>query len=130
MLGRGHYTAAILLAGGSGSRMGSDTTKQMMTLAGKPLILHSLLAMEESDYIDEVILVAKADEVELYPAMLEEYGAVLTVADLQEILSIGRNSAYELIRSGTVKAFRVNKKNWRISKESVLAYLGQWKTKA
>jgi len=62
--------------------------------------------------------------------MLEEYGSVLTVADLQEILSIGRNSAYELIRTGTIKAFRVNKKNWRISKESVLAYLGQWKIKA
>lgn len=61
--------------------------------------------------------------------MLEEYGDVLTVADLQEILSIGRNSAYELIRTGTIKAFRVNKKNWRISKESVLAYLGRWKTK-
>jgi len=56
--------------------------------------------------------------------VLEEYGDVLTVADLQEILSIGRNSAYELIRTGTIKAFRVNKKNWRISKESVLAYLG------
>ena len=62
--------------------------------------------------------------------MLEEYGDVLTVADLQEILSIGRNSAYELIRTGTIQAFRVNKKKWRISKESVLAYLGQWKTKA
>lgn len=62
--------------------------------------------------------------------MLEEYSDVLTVADLQEILSIGRNSAYELIRTGTIQAFRVNKKKWRISKESVLAYLGQWKTKA
>ncbi len=62
--------------------------------------------------------------------MLEEYGDVLTVADLQDILSIGRNSAYELIRTGAIKAFRVNKKNWRISKESVLAYLGQWKTSA
>ena len=74
ILGRDHYTAAIVLAGGSGSRMGCPTTKQMMTLAGKPLIIHSLLAMEACDYIDEVILVAKADEIDLYPSMLEEYG--------------------------------------------------------
>lgn len=74
VLGRSHYTAAIVLAGGSGSRMKSDTTKQMMTLAGKPLIIHSLLAMDACEYIDEVILVAKADEVDLYPAMLEEHG--------------------------------------------------------
>lgn len=61
--------------------------------------------------------------------MLENYSDVLTVADLQDILSIGRNSAYELIRTGTIKAFRVNNKNWRISKEAVLSYLGQWKVK-
>lgn len=72
--GKDHYTAAIVLAGGSGSRMGSDTTKQMMILDGKPLIVHCLLAMETSDYIDEVILVAKADEKDLYPAMLTKYG--------------------------------------------------------
>ncbi len=72
--GKDHYTAAILLAGGSGSRMGADTTKQMMTLCGKPVIVHSLLALEASEYIDEIILVAKADEVALYPAMIEEYG--------------------------------------------------------
>ena len=53
--------------------------------------------------------------------MLEDYGDVLTVADLQDILSIGRNSAYELIRTGAIKAFRVNNKNWRISKEAVLS---------
>ncbi len=74
VLGRDHYTSAILLAGGSGSRMNSDTTKQMMTLAGKPLIIHSLQAMEACQYIDEVILVAKADEADRYPAMLEEHG--------------------------------------------------------
>lgn len=73
ILGRDHYTAAIVLAGGSGSRMGSDTTKQMMMLCGKPLIIHSLLAMEASDYIDEVILVAKADEINAYPQLLKEY---------------------------------------------------------
>lgn len=72
--GRDHYTAAIILAGGTGSRMGTDTTKQMLTLAGKPLIIHSLLAFEASDYIDEIIIVGKADELERYPAMIEKHG--------------------------------------------------------
>ena len=48
ILGRDHYTAAIVLAGGSGSRMGCSTTKQMMTLAGKPLIIHSALNIDGS----------------------------------------------------------------------------------
>ena len=72
--GKGHYTAAIILAGGSGTRMGADSTKQMMNLCGKPIIVHSLLAFEASEYIDEIILVAKADEIELYPPLLEQYG--------------------------------------------------------
>ena len=81
VLGRNHYTAAIVLAGGTGSRMGSVTTKQMMTLADKPLIIHSLLAMDACEYIDEVIIVAKADEIDRYPAMLEEY-------DIQKVTAI------------------------------------------
>jgi 2-C-methyl-D-erythritol 4-phosphate cytidylyltransferase len=72
--GRDHYTAAIILAGGSGNRMDSKTTKQMMMLDGKPIIVHSLEAFQASDYIDEIIVVAKADEIDLYAPLFEQYG--------------------------------------------------------
>lgn len=72
--GKDHYTAAIILAGGSGNRMGSDTTKQMMMLDGKPVIVHSLEAFQASDYIDEIIVVAKADELDIYPSLFLQYG--------------------------------------------------------
>ncbi len=72
--GKHHYTAAIILAGGSGSRMGSEITKQMMQLAGKPIIIHTLLAFEESEYIDEIIIVAKSGEQDSYNTLLQEYG--------------------------------------------------------
>ena len=58
--------------------------------------------------------------------MLDQYEAVLTVADLQEILGIGRNMAYQLLNTGTIPAIRIGKK-WRIPKDAVLHYLGQWK---
>ncbi len=73
LFGKGHYTAAILLAGGSGSRMKSDTTKQMMMLSQKPLIVHSLLALDASEYIDEIIIVAKKEEIDLYPDLIKTY---------------------------------------------------------
>lgn len=72
--GKDHYTAAIILAGGSGSRMNSDTTKQMLDLCGKPMIVYSLLAFEASDYIDEIIIVAKSDEIDRYPALIKKFG--------------------------------------------------------
>lgn len=58
--------------------------------------------------------------------MLEQYEAVLTVAELQEILNIGRNTAYSLLNTGVIPSFRIGKK-WRIPKDAVLHYLGQWK---
>lgn len=51
--------------------------------------------------------------------MLERYNDVLTVAELQEILGIGRNMVYSLLQSGKISAFRVGQKKWRIPKASI-----------
>ena len=59
--------------------------------------------------------------------MLDEYGDVLTIADLQDILSIGRNTAYSMIQNGIIPAVRVGRKKWRISKNTVIRYLEQEK---
>lgn len=56
---------AVILAGGSGSRMKSDVAKQFMLLEGKPLLWYSLQAVQQSKIIDDCILVAgRADAVE------------------------------------------------------------------
>ena len=49
--------AAVILAGGRGTRMGTETPKQFLEIAGKPMICHTLKAFEESD-ADELVLVA------------------------------------------------------------------------
>ena len=49
---------AIVLAAGRGSRMKSDVAKQYMILNGKPIMWYALHAIEESDVIDDCILVA------------------------------------------------------------------------
>lgn len=55
--------------------------------------------------------------------MIDQYNDVLTVADLQEILGIGRNMAYSLLQSGTIAGFRIGQKKWRIPKTAVLDFL-------
>ena len=57
------HCTAIVLAAGSGTRMKSDIPKQFMLLGGKPLIWYSLRAVEQSEIIDECILVAAEDEI-------------------------------------------------------------------
>ncbi len=54
---------AIVLAGGSGSRMKSSVAKQYMLLDGKPLIWYALNAMEKSTIIDDCILVTGKDDI-------------------------------------------------------------------
>lgn len=49
---------AVVLAGGSGSRMKSNTAKQYMMLGDKPLLWYSLQAVQQSEIIDDCILVA------------------------------------------------------------------------
>ncbi len=49
---------AIILAGGTGSRIKSDTPKQFLSLSGKMMIEHSLLPFGESALVDNIQIVA------------------------------------------------------------------------
>lgn len=60
--GKTHCTA-IVLAAGSGKRMKSSTAKQFMLLNEKPLIWYSLQAVEESEIVDDCVLVTGADDI-------------------------------------------------------------------
>lgn len=48
---------------------------------------------------------------------------VLTVAQLAEILGIGRNKAYEIVRAGKIRSVRIGH-TIRIPKDSLAEYLG------
>lgn len=48
---------AIVLAGGTGSRMGGNCPKQFRTLAGRTVLEHSLAAFEQNGRVDEVAVV-------------------------------------------------------------------------
>lgn len=64
---------AILLAAGSGRRMGGDVAKQYMQLGGRPLICHALQAVEASAVVDDCILVTGADDVSYVKTEIVEY---------------------------------------------------------
>lgn len=67
-------TAAIVLAAGSGKRMGSGIKKQYMPLLGKPVVYYSLKAFQES-FVDEIILVVSAGDADhCKKEIVERYG--------------------------------------------------------
>jgi 2-C-methyl-D-erythritol 4-phosphate cytidylyltransferase len=53
-------TAAILLAAGSGERLGAEAPKAFVTLGERPLVAHSLAAMAASGVLDRLVLVVPA----------------------------------------------------------------------
>lgn len=52
---------AIVLAAGRGTRMGTDRPKQFLDMQNKPVLYYSLKQFQESDIIDEIILVVSSE---------------------------------------------------------------------
>ena len=84
---------AIVLSAGTGSRMGSSVPKQYLSLLGRPVIYYSLKAFEDSSYIDEILLVAGADDLSyVKEEIVDKYGftkvtAIYTTMPNQEKMS-------------------------------------------
>ena len=49
---------AVIVAGGTGTRMGSDMPKQYIEILGKPVLAWAIAPFERCRFIDEIILVA------------------------------------------------------------------------
>lgn len=49
-------TVAVILAGGTGTRLGLGIPKQLLKIAGKPIIEHTLAVFEAAPEIDEIIV--------------------------------------------------------------------------
>ena len=57
--------------------------------------------------------------------MLDQYEDLMTVQDIQEVLHVGKNRAYELLRDGTISSIRLGK-SWKVPKEAVISFLRSW----
>lgn len=54
--------------------------------------------------------------------LLQELPPILKVENLTSILSIGRNTAYELVRSGQIRSIRIGT-NYRIPKDALIEFI-------
>ena len=55
-------TSAIILAGGSGSRMSSDKAKQYIDILGKTVLDRTVSAFDKSELTDEIVVVVRVGE--------------------------------------------------------------------
>ena len=85
---------AIVLAAGKGTRMGTKIHKQYLEICGRPVLYYAINAFEQSDIIDDIILVAGEDEIEYCrKEIVEKYA----LSKVRHIVSGGKeryNSVY------------------------------------
>jgi 2-C-methyl-D-erythritol 4-phosphate cytidylyltransferase len=72
--GKRAFTSAIILAAGSSRRMGNGGSKQMLMIDGLSVVARTVIEFERSASINEIIIVAKKDEIPLYDGFAEQHG--------------------------------------------------------
>jgi len=72
---------AVIVAGGSGSRMGSELPKQFLLLKGKPLLWHSIKAFTDAYEDIKIILVLPKEHLEKGKTIIKEFTADIMVTE-------------------------------------------------
>ena len=71
---------AVVLGAGQGTRMGAGRNKVLLTLRGKPILVHALAAFEQTPQVTETLLVAHPDEEAMCRELVAEYGLAKVAA--------------------------------------------------
>ena len=64
----------VVVAGGSGKRMGSDIPKQFLPINGKPLLMRTIERIKDYDDSINIILVLPESQFEYWALLCKEYG--------------------------------------------------------
>ena len=90
------HCTAIVLAAGQGKRMGSSVQKQYIELEGKPVIYYTVKVFQESEIIDDIILVVGKDQI---PYVKEEIVEFYGFNKVRRIVEGGRER-YDSVWAG------------------------------
>jgi ribitol-5-phosphate 2-dehydrogenase (NADP+) / D-ribitol-5-phosphate cytidylyltransferase len=74
-------TVAVVLAGGVGTRVGLDIPKQLIKIAGRPIIEHTLEVLAASPLIDEILVM-------MTPGYLDDVRAIVRKGGYEKVSQI------------------------------------------
>lgn len=86
---------AIIVAGGSGTRMGAPMPKQYLEIGGKPILMHTLSRFFEAEPKAELILVIPDKDFPLWRNLCTEFDFTIP-----HRLVSGGNSRFQSVRNG------------------------------
>lgn len=65
--------SAVIVAAGNGTRMKSQKSKQLIEINDIPVIAHTMMAFEKSDFVDEIIIVTREDDILIMSDIAKEF---------------------------------------------------------
>jgi len=86
---------ALIVAGGSGSRMNADVPKQFLLLNDKPVLMHTIERFHEYDNAIEIIVVLPEAQFELWESLCREYKF-----SIRHQLVAGGSVRFESVKNG------------------------------
>ncbi|MBA4850038.1 2-C-methyl-D-erythritol 4-phosphate cytidylyltransferase [Emticicia sp. BO119] len=89
---------AVLVAGGSGNRMGSEVPKQFLLLNGKPILLHTIEQFAKIAGI-KIILVLPEKDIEYWYEITQQYSSASSIVSTVKIVKGGK-SRFQSVKNG------------------------------
>ena len=86
---------AIIVAGGSGSRMGSEIPKQFLEISGKPILMHTIQVFYSYDPEVEIILVLPEEQQKFWAELCIQYSFSIT-----HKITSGGETRFQSVRNG------------------------------
>jgi 2-C-methyl-D-erythritol 4-phosphate cytidylyltransferase len=75
------HVIAVILAAGSGARLGAGAPKQLLTVAGRTVLEHSVAAFASLDEVDEVMVVTRED-------LVDRVSGLMAAASLAKVTAV------------------------------------------
>ncbi|NPA36646.1 MAG: 2-C-methyl-D-erythritol 4-phosphate cytidylyltransferase [Chlorobi bacterium] len=86
---------AVIVAGGSGSRMKSNIPKQFLPAGGRPILMHTISAFKSFDASLEIILVLPASQTDYWKELCKKHDF-----GIEHILTTGGETRYHSVKNG------------------------------
>lgn len=93
-----NHVAAIIVAGGSGSRMGSKIKKQYLKIQDKEILAHTVECFNAMPEIHQIIVVTAKEDIEYVDTLLKKTYHLNKVKDIVEGGKERQDSVYEGIK--------------------------------
>ena len=104
------YVSAVIVSAGNSTRMGG-INKQFLEINGVPVLVHTLQVFDESDHIDEIVVVTRESDIEDVKALITSHninkvskvvkgGETRQISVLNGVVSTADDSDYVAIHDG------------------------------